>query len=125
MFHEKHGNRNVIAETSEGFFDLFLEVLKDRIESHYFTEPDEPQKPSITEDTVKSLPEGPTKKAAQQELNSYKRSLVCYKEEKLEWDTANKAINEKNGRLAYSILKNRSDKGAEYEGITVEQPEIV
>jgi hypothetical protein len=123
ILHEKHGTRNVVSESSDGFFKFFLELLKDRKDFGYFHEPDEPQSPSMSEDAANALPAGPVKKMALAEIENYKQSLRFYKNDRNEFLTVNKALEEGNGRLAYSILKSRSDMGAEYEEMTVEEPE--
>jgi hypothetical protein len=123
VLHEKHGERNVIAENGETFFSFFVKLLNERKEYGYFPEPEEPEEPSMTINAVCALPNGKVKDTAIKEIEDYNKSMKYYQEEKREFLVIKKAIEDGNGRLAYSILKVRSDQGAEYEEMTVEEPE--
>jgi dsDNA-binding SOS-regulon protein len=125
VIYEKHGNRQLIAKTEDGFFNYFLNLLKERKEDSYFYEPEKPKLPSINSEIFDSLPEGETKNAAKKELDRYNKSLNYYNDLQHEWLNVNKAIQDSNGRLAYFILKNRSDMGVEYETMLVEVVTVI
>lgn len=120
---EKHGTRVFDATTEEALYASALVLLKERATGRYswYIEPDEPEKPDLPEDVVAALPAGKTKLKAEYDWEEYRRNMEIYALEMGIWSDTQYAINNNNGKLAWQILRSRSDH--EYEYVHLEELE--
>jgi hypothetical protein len=66
-----------------------------------------------------ALPDGPIRKSALREVASYQRQIREYQGLKESWDNIHKAVKEKEGRLAWRVLRDYSD--GEYQRVSLEK----
>lgn len=113
---EKHGNRyfDITAEGQLGRVALFL--LQQRLDEGWYPEPCEPEAPDFTADDIPGMPEA-LKKGAAILFEQYQQELLTYRQERAEYNQIQKALAEKNLRMAASALLSRSDY--EYEDVQV------
>ena len=117
---EKHGSRYFDARTDDLLFAAALKLIGERMDSRYafIVKPDEPEyEKELTDDQIRALPEGSSPRRVAEEIKKQNlRRRREYDDELLWYDTAVKAVKEKNGKLAFSVLRHRQDY--EYEGFT-------
>ena len=115
---EKHCNRYFHVTNERTLFRIAIEVLRERYEEGWYQDdPRTPDGPGFVEAAMETLPQS-LRAAARQQLDGYKHD---YKE----WETARnfalrtkRALKDKNGRLAWTLLNERS--GHEYEQATLQ-----
>lgn len=120
--HEKHGDIYFHVKDEEAVFRVALDIVTKRLRAgHWYVDPKdyEPKNPSMTKEQAEALPEGPVKKAALQEHTSHKRAVQEYLGLKETWELIHKAVNEKDGRSAWQVLRDYSD--GEYQRVSVER----
>lgn len=120
VFQEKHGDRKFKVPTVESLYKVALKVLADRME-YDIVEPDDSDRPNIgftKEDlTNGKFPEGSLILAAAQKVWKDAQSQDSeYQIAAQQLKDATKALKEKDGALAFSVLESRNDW--EYEGFT-------
>lgn len=126
IFQEKHGTRYFDGTTDKARYAAALYILKQRFEEGWWYGEEEkvPSLEGTIDDTgltiqqIEDLPDGKIKKEALEAVKSLKRSIRYAKEHNYQLKLIKKALDESNGRLAYSVLRDRSDH--EYERMEVE-----
>ena len=124
VLHEKHGDLYFHVPDEEALFKVALDIVAKRLRAgHWYLDPKdyEPKPPSVTKEQAEALPEGPVRKAALDELSSHARQVSEYRWIKEGWDTIHKAVEEKDGRLAWRVLRDHSD--GEYQRVSIERYE--
>ncbi len=117
IFKEKHGNRYFDASTEEKLHIAALKVLKERFESGWYYEPEEPQgvEEEITglRTSLEVVKDSYLREQIERKLKHVEGQMPSYLEYKREWETIQKALEENDGNLAYWVLQQRID--CEYE----------
>lgn len=127
---EKHGNREAIAKTEEGFCKYFLDLLSERLKDGYwYCDPNlkenQPELPSIGREEAEKMPPGRPRVAAFEDCDRYNQFLKIHREDLQWWTLVNKALAEKDGWTAYICLAERSCNGYEYESLHITFPTVV
>ena len=125
VFKEKHGERYFNVPNDDALFAACLKVVTERLKDGYwYNEPDGvvPQAPDFTKDQVASMPES-MRSDAYKKLRAYDQALSSFNEEIADHAKIKKAVDEKNGRLAWGIIRDRGRY--EYEGYDLERFESV
>jgi len=116
----KHDNNCYYAiPTLSDLYKVSLYLLKIRMDSGYIQKWDVREPLDYTEDDVEKMPKSLQKKA-KDALESNKRIIASDKENNRNFELAEKAIKEENGRLADRIIDGRI--GYEYEEIEIITP---
>lgn len=117
---EKHCTRYLRAGNLQELEASALKLLKERFdEGYWYYEPKkEPTAPAISKEAAEKLPEGNVKKLALQEIRQYERALAENADARDFWTQLKKALDEKDGKLAYKLLHARRDY--EYENVEFE-----
>jgi hypothetical protein len=121
VLHEKHGELYFHIPDEPTLFKVALDIVTKRAKSGYwYIDPEEykPITPSMTKEAAEALPEGPARKAALQEQATYKRERAVYADALETAEYIAKAINEKDGRAAWQVLRDHSD--GEYQRVSLE-----
>ena len=113
----KHSNDYYSIPTLKDLHKVALSILSDRFESGYFSKLDIPAELDYTYEDIEKMPES-FQVAAKYKLVDNKKNIRDCENNNKEYDLAKKAIDEKNGLLAWSIIKNRN----EYEEIEIINP---
>lgn len=120
--HEKHGQLYYHAPNDAALCRAALSILRMRLEAgHWYNDPTDelPPNPNMTDEQIAALPAGPIRDTAIREVARY-RSAVREQGDAIEmFADIKKAIEENNGKLAWRILRDRSDY--EYERVSIEQ----
>ena len=120
---EKHGSRYFEATTEEQLYKIALYLLKGRFnEGYWYSEPEFVEPLDFTEADIANMPQS-MQDGARRQLRDYQHRLRVYLEDKEEWDKIKEAIENNDGKLAFSILDGRS--GYEYEGFDIEECEEI
>jgi hypothetical protein len=122
VFKEKHGERNFYIPDDATLFKAALKVLTDRFkEGYWYYKPEDPPKaPDFTKEQVASMPES-MRADATKKLMKHAEAMRYYVREVEDYNDAVKAVNTKDGRLAWQSLRNSS--GGEYQGCSLERLE--
>lgn len=116
--HGKHGESYHHVPDDEALEKVALHILKERMKSgHFYYKPDEPKAPDFTKETIDSLPAS-MQEQARKKWESYVDELEGSKQDLAWFETAERALQEKDGRIAWKCLHERRD--AEYEKISIE-----
>lgn len=121
VLHEKHGELHFHIPDEATLFRVALDIVAKRLKAgHWYIDPKDyvPKDPGMTKEQAEALPEGPIKRAALQEVVSYQRRLSEYHGFKESWDDIQKAVKEKDGKLAWRVLRDYSD--GEYQRVSLE-----
>lgn len=122
ILHEKHGELHFHVPDESALFKIALDIVDKRLRAgHWYLDPKdyEPKNPGMTKEQAEALPEGPIRKAALDEIGRHQRQLNEYRWIKEGWETIQKAVKEKDGRLAWRVLRDHSD--GEYQRATLEK----
>lgn len=112
---EKHSTRVFDATTREALYASALTLLKERMDSgYYYEEPEAPAEPAMTIKQLEALPEGAIKRAGLREWEDRDEALQEYRREHASWLRMTKALEEKDGSLAWEALRARYDYEYEY-----------
>jgi hypothetical protein len=115
----KYGDGYFAIPTLKDLYKVCLFILKDRFEMNYFFKYNEfPKELDYTEEDIEKMPES-FRKDAKEKLKTNKKYISDCKEVNREYELAEKALKEKNGALAYEILRNRD---GEYEKFEIIEP---
>lgn len=98
--------------TLKDLYKVALHILEKRFENKYFYRCTLDEDLDYTYEDIEKMPES-FRKEAKNKLDKHNTYNNKYKEANREYDLIEKAISEKNGALAWSIIKNREDD--EYE----------
>ena len=117
VLEEKHGTAYLDASTEAKLYEAALSVVKSRLhpEWGFYCEEDPPEPVGVTQEDIDKLPDGTGKNALVKQLATYKRELEEYERINENYANAKKAVETKDGKLAWRILLHRSDW--EYEGV--------
>ena len=122
---EKHGNRYLPAKDDAEMFRSALKVLGERLKDGYwYTKPDgkAPEKPDVDESEIGNLPV--SLQATDRQLwKRYEAAIDARKEELAEYAAIERAVSERDGELAWRILRSRRDY--QYEGVMIVELEEV
>lgn len=123
VFREKHGNLYFYVDNDDKLFASALKVLTERFKDGYwYYKPEleeKPEVPDFNEERVAAMPQS-LQPDAYRKLREYNDACLEYDAEAMEYDQIVKAVETKDGRLAYKVLRDR--KHAEYEGFSLERP---
>lgn len=124
VFKEKHGERYFYIPDDAALFGACLKVVTERLEQDWYPEPDGvvPKAPDFTREQIATLPES-MRAEATAKLRAYDRDVEAFNEELADFAKIKKAVDEKNGRLAWGIIRDRAR--AEYEGYDLERFETI
>lgn len=118
---QKYGENLYIINNITDLEKISLNILKYRVKNKYIYKPEKEYcKPSLTKEQIDCLPEGKIKIIAKEEYRDYLQNEKAYNVMLEEYNLANKALKEKNGKIAYDILWDRCF--FEYEYIHIEYP---
>ena len=119
---EKHGNRSYAAPEEATLHKVALMILGGRLkEGYWYYKPapkDKPKAPDYTDPTEINSLRGEIKAKAVSALRSYQAALAAHNQEIEAFDEIQRAVKDQDGKLAWKILRFRSD--GEYEGVALE-----
>ena len=116
---EKHGTWYIYVPDVETLYRRALGLLTDRLESGYwYSECSKPVSPGFTLKDVEAFPEGAIKSLALRQLKDYEDTLKYWAADTADFADLKKAVEEKDGKRAWDILKQRSRY--EYESVVLE-----
>jgi hypothetical protein len=118
--HEKHGDLYFYVEDDVELFGVALSIVRGRLRSgHWYYKPEEEprNKPDFTREDVSKMPAS-LQEDARKKLNSYSEKLKRWEHEQSVWADINKAVETKDGYLAWTLLR---DLGGEYSRVSVEE----
>lgn len=122
MFEEKHSNRHFVYSTREEFYAIMLYVLTERFESgDWYWEPEAPDAMEMALDEIEKIKNVATKEFALEKYHDYQRELKEFEKENRLYKNIEKAVNEKDGKLAYIVMVDR--RKHEYENFETIEPE--
>lgn len=116
VLREKYGNTYINVSTPEQLNKICLKIVKHRYVNNrkqYIYESACPKMPDFSKESIDSLPDS-LKSSAKMTWMNYEQNLAGYKEERDMIDMVDKCMATQDGKLAYKILKFRSQN--EYEG---------
>lgn len=105
--------------TLKDLYKVALNILEKRFDNNCFVKCNVPNELDYTYEDVEKLPES-FRKDAKNKLDRRIKSIKESKNTNREYEIVEKIIKEKNGELAWSILRNREDN--EYEKIEIITP---
>ena len=122
IFNEKHGNRYFEIANDEALFKAALKIVTERLKAGYWYEKPRacPKALDYTLAEIVSMPKS-LQPQAEKALRVYEGELAAHNDEVEEYTKIERAVAEKNGRIAYEILRSRED--AEYEGFELKRLE--
>lgn len=112
----KYGQDYYSIPTINDLYKVSLHILNCRFENNFFCKSNIPEKLDYTYDDIEKMPES-FRKDAKSKLDVRNKYIKECEEVNKEFELIEKALNEKNGQLAWHILKNRQDY--EYEKIEI------
>ena len=123
VFREKHADVKFACLNRNELECVCLSTLWERYHMGYYcdfgdTDSHTPNMPPISKSDINTMPSGITKNAANQEWEHYEAELSAQKETTHQLKLIETALRERDGTIAFAILKNHS--GGEYEGFEVE-----
>ena len=123
VLEEKHGTFFLNASTSPKLNRAALSVVKARLHPDwgYYYEEDPPESINITQEDIDKLPDGRGKETLKRQLEQYKKAFSHYERDRQDYEDAKRAVKTKDGKLAWQLLANRSNRGYEYEGVHLEE----
>lgn len=115
----KHEHRYFNATTEEQLYAAALKLLKERMHPRYgyIQKPDKPRSagPAVTKEQASQLPDGKVKTMALRELDDYAREQLEYTDALAEYQEAERALRESDGKAAWEVIDGRRDH--EYEEV--------
>lgn len=120
ILHEKHGQWHFLVQNDEDLFRVALSVVRGRQKQGYWYEKagPKPTEPGFTAAEIEKLPKA-LQADAQKKLQAYERDLRYWQEVNQNHQDITKCLAENDGRLAWRILRDRSDD--EYERVSLER----
>lgn len=118
----KYGQDYYSIPTIKDLYKVALRLLEIRFDNNCFYKYDIPNELDYTYEDVEKMPES-FRKDAKSKLDNHNKHIKECKEVNNEYETVKKAIDEKNGNLAWTIIKNR--EGYEYEKIDIITPKTI
>lgn len=122
VLNEKHGDRYFHVEDDAALFRAALTVVLQRYkEGYWYANPmdcDQPKNPGMTMEQAKTLPDGPIRVAAVAAVNQYRQACREVDDLTDTWNIIQKAVNDRDGRLAWQVLRDYSD--GEYQRVSIE-----
>ena len=120
ILREKHGNRNFLVKDDEDLFRISLSIVRGRQKQGwwYGTTPGaKPSGPGFTDKDVEKLP--PALRAdATKKLRYHRSEIASWERSAQMFMDITKALDSKDGRLAWQVLQDRRDH--EYEGFSLD-----
>ncbi len=124
VFNEKHADRYFVVLNQQELESACWKILSERFHEGcwYYApeESDKPKAPDYTMEQAKQL-KGEAQKAAIREVVSYNSKLRTWDREQNQYIRIKNAVESKDTKAAYELLKERGDY--EYEGLSLEQSE--
>ncbi len=120
--HEKHGNAYFYVPDEAALFEAALKILEGRHKAGYFyadPESGRPADPGVTRAQVEAMGQGHVRQEALKALQRHDDDVRWWKHLKEQWAEIQRALKERDGRLAWRLLRERSDH--EYENVSVER----
>lgn len=123
VFKEKHGELYFAIPDLKALYDVANIVLKVRFEQGYFEAPDDLTPIDTTLDEINAIKSATIKERLLDEYNDYQKRLKNHNQEKAEYDRIAKAVKDNDGRIAWSIIRDRNDhEYEEWDTITLADP---
>lgn len=120
---EKHGDMIYSIPTINDLYKVSLHILQKRVNINYIQKWDLPtDELDYNEDDIEKMPKSFQEKA-REELKHHKQNIKSYVDNNKMYDLTIKALDEKNGALAFRILQFRTDY--EYEEFEIVEPIVV
>jgi hypothetical protein len=113
LFKEKHGELCFDASTDELTFAACLNVVKRRLKDGWYQVPNKPKKPHFDEKEIAAMP-WEERAVLTGLFQMYKSSLEWFNLSKQDRETAIRASENNDGKLAWKLIDSR--RGYEYEG---------
>ena len=124
VFKEKHGDRYFNIPDDKTLFRVSLKILTERFEAGYWYykpgDEDKPKAPDFTKEQVAAMPDS-LREGATKKLVSYQGELRRWERDSEDFNNVKKAVETKDGRLAWQCLLDYSD--GEYQRCSLEQLE--
>lgn len=114
---EKHGPRYFDASNVNKAGAAARMILEERLGEGWYDVEEEPKQPSIDRRKILGLPKDRITETIRQAWEQYDLDLKQYDFDNEFNATVQKALTERDDRLAVGLLQYRSSKGYEYEGI--------
>jgi len=116
---EKHGEFYFLVKEDEDVFRIALSILRGRLKTGWYPAPGpKPADLDFTEEDVQKLPKT-FQPDAWRKFSVHKNELNWWLQETKNHGDIKQALAENDGRLAWQILKDRSD--GEYENVGIER----
>ena len=115
---EKHGTAYFHAPDEETLHKVALLILTGRHKAGWYYAPEKPKAPDYTNEAEILKLRGEIQRSAAAKLRQYVGALAQFEYESERFKDIQKAIETKDGALAWKILRERSDY--EYEQVTLE-----
>jgi|SRR5271155_698784 len=126
VFKEKHGRRHFHVIDDKALLRAALHVLTERHkEGYWYPKPEtseKPHPPDVAEADIEKLPTS-LRETAKEALRNFQDWLAAYEKEVSKYADIVKAVATKDGRAAWTILRDR--RNYEYEGFELESYEDV
>jgi hypothetical protein len=122
ILHEKHGGLHFHIPDEPTLFKVALDIVIKRLKAgHWYLDPKDyvPENPGMTKEQAEALPPGPIRNSAVSAVSSYKNALSQHSWILEGWENVQKAVKEKDGRLAWRVLRDHSD--GEYQRVSLEK----
>lgn len=113
---DKHVEMFYVVKSKQDLYDAALEILEGRID-YYIVEYDKPtlsEENNMTDEQIAALPVG-LQDEAMKLRKRYREEWKWYEEQNKDYTDAKQALKERDGKLAWDVIKRRSDEGHEYE----------
>lgn len=138
MLHEKHGDYYYLINEPQDIIDFAIKLLTERFESGTYYKPDPaPESFDAFFRSVHNMSHADAielvekhgdnirigNRIVSHEIDSMQRAYKYKLAEIQEYGQIEKAVKEKDGKLAWSILSERSGEGAQYETFSTESIE--
>lgn len=122
ILHEKHGELHFHVPDETALFKFSLDIVTKRLRAGFwYPDPKDyvPQDPGMTKEQAEALPPGPIRNSAMSAVSAYRTALNTHRSVVEGWETVQKSVKEKDGKLAWRVLRDYSD--GEYQRVSLEK----
>ena len=121
VLHEKHGNQYFNVPDEPALFKAALEILKARLKAGWYYDPEDskPKDPGATRAEVGAMKPGPIRQFSAAVVRRYEEELRWWKHLKEQWLGIQQSVKDADAKLAWRLLRERSDH--EYENVSIER----
>ncbi len=115
VLHEKHGDIYFAIPTVEVLYEVALNVVKGRLEEGWYYEPEEPTTDKeFTPEEIEKIKKSSYGETFIEQYESHQKDIAQYQEDLYAWKELHEAIENKDGRKAWPLIRDHKDY--EYEG---------